>query len=76
MDKYQTLHLRVTEKVADFLDEKASGGATEEALIKRCDSLKNYWTTRMNKYKRSLKVSNCTIFIGNTYLFASILRLK
>ena len=62
MDKYKALHLRVTEKVADFLDEKASESATEEALIKRCDSLKNYWTKRMNKYKKSLKVSNLTIF--------------
>ena len=62
MDKYKALHLRVTGKVADFLDEKASEGATEEALIKRCDSLKNYWTTRMNKYKRSLKVNNITHF--------------
>ena len=62
MDKYKALHLRVTEKVADFLDEKAGEGVTEEALIKRCDSLKNYWTKRMNKYKKSLKVSNLTSF--------------
>ena len=61
MDKYKALHLRVTEKVADFLDEKASEGANEEALIKRCDGLKNYWTKRMNKYKKSLKVSKTKI---------------
>lgn len=56
--KYQRLHDSVVEKIKGLLEEKLAGGeADEEGWCKnRVDTLKKYWTQRLNAYKKDVKV--------------------
>ena len=59
--RYEKLHEKVTQKVADLVTRQKSRGISDAWVHRRVEALKKNWMKRLNGTKNSVMVSFCSL---------------